>query len=93
MAAKLIFLLLMFFMANLGWVSDKWLGMVGTIRQLWQRFAVLVPSYLITLAIASLVERLVMGQVWPQGWEFYSINLCVFLVLSFPGFIYRVLWK
>lgn len=93
MASKLIFLLLMFFMANLGWVSDKWLGMVGTISQLWQRFAVLVPSYLITLAIASLVERLVMGQVWPQGWEFYSINLCVFLVLSFPGFIYRVLWK
>lgn len=93
MPAKLIFLLLMFFMANLGWVSDKWLGMVGTISQLWQRFAVLVPSYLITLAIAYLVERLVMGQVWPQGWEFYSINLCVFLVLSFPGFIYRVLWK
>lgn len=93
MAAKLIFLCLMLFMANLGWVSDKWFGIAGTMQHLWQRFVALVPAYLLTLLIAYLVERMVMGQVWPQGWEFYSINLCVFLVLSFPGFIYRVLWK
>lgn len=93
MATKLLFLLLMLFMANLGWVSDKWLGLVGSVSQLWQRFVVLLPAYLITLGIAYLVERFVMGQVWPQGWEYYSITLCVFLVLSFPGFVYRVLWK
>lgn len=93
MAPKLIFLLLMLFMANLGWLSDRWLGLAGTVSQLWQRFAAMIPAYLITLVIAYLVERFVMGQVWPQGWEYYSINLCVFLVLSFPGFVYRVLLK
>ena len=93
MAPKLIFVLLMLFMANLGWVSDRWLGLAGTVSQLWHRFAAMIPAYLITLVIAYLVERFVMGQVWPQGWEFYSVTLCVFLVLSFPGFIYRVLWK
>lgn len=93
MVTKLLFLLLMFFMANLGWVSDKWLGLAGTVRHLWQRFAALVPAYFITLLVAYFVEQLVMGQVWPQGWEFYSVTFCVFLVLSFPGFAYRVLWK
>lgn len=93
MLTKLLYLLLMLFMANLGWISDKWLGIAGRINHLWQRFVALLPAYLITLVIAYFVEQLVMGQVWPQGWEFYSITLCLFLVFSFPGFVYRVLWK
>ena len=93
MLTKLLFLVLMLFMANLSWVSDKWFGIAGNINQLWQRFAALLPAYFITLIIAYFAEQFVMGQVWPQGWEFYSITLCVFLVLSFPGFVYRVLWK
>ncbi|SDK16890.1 Protein of unknown function [Methylophilus rhizosphaerae] len=90
---KLLFLSLMLFMANLGWVSDKWFGIAGSISQLWQRFAVLLPAYFMTIIIAYFAERFVMGQVWPQGWEFYSVTACLFLVFSFPGFVYRVLWK
>lgn len=93
MLTKLLYLILMLFMANLSWISDKWLGIAGKVNQLWQRFATLLPAYLITLVIAYFVEQLVMGQVWPQGWEFYSVTLCLFLVFSFPGFVYRVLWK
>ncbi len=93
MAAKLLFLLVMLLMANVSWVSDKWLGVIGQMRSLWHRFAALLPAYAITLLVAYAVERSVMGQVWPQGWEFYSVTVCVFLVLSFPGFVYRVLWK
>jgi hypothetical protein len=93
MLTKLLYLVLMLFMANLGWISDKWLGIAGHITQLWQRFAALLPAYFVTLVIAYFVEQLVMGQVWPQGWEFYSITVCLFLVFSFPGFVYRVLWK
>lgn len=93
MLTKLLYLVLMLFMANLGWISDKWLGFAGNISHLWQRFAAVLPAYFITLVIAYFVERLVMGQVWPQGWEFYSITFCLFLVFSFPGFVYRVLWK
>lgn len=93
MLIKLLFLILMLFMANLAWLSDKWLGVLGHAAQLWQRFAGLLLAYFTTLGIAYLVERYVMGQVWPQGWEFYSITLALFVVLSFPGFVYRVLWK
>lgn len=92
---KAMFLLLMLFLANLAWISDKWLGVLGSVqgKQLWQRFAELLLSYFITLGIAWLVERSVMGQAWQQGWEFYAVTLALFIVLSFPGFIYRMLWK
>lgn len=93
MLIKLLLLLLMLFFANLGWVSDKWLGLFGSVQHLWQRFAELLMTYFIMIGIAVLVERSVMGQVSPQGWEFYSITLALFIVLSFPGFIYRMLWK
>lgn len=33
------------------------------------------------------------GQVYPQNWEFYAITFCLFLVLAYPGFVYRYLWR
>lgn len=92
---KVLFLLLMLFVANLAWISDRWLGFFTSAKgkQLWHRFAELLASYFVILGLAYLVERSVMGQVWKQGWEFYAVTLSLFLVLSFPGFIYRMLWK
>jgi len=31
------------------------------------------------------------GNVFPQGWEFYAISGCLFTVFSFPGFVYQYL--
>ena len=28
-----------------------------------------------------------------QGWEFYAITVCLFLVFAYPGFVARYLWK
>jgi Protein of unknown function (DUF2818) len=33
------------------------------------------------------------GQIAPQGWEFYAITGALFITLAFPGFIYRYLLK
>lgn len=33
------------------------------------------------------------GQIYPQGWEFYAMTGCMFLVLAYPGFVWRYLWK
>ena len=32
-----------------------------------------------------------MGQIHPQGWEFYAAFACLFLTLAFPGFVWRYL--
>ena len=46
--------------------------------------------YLLVGALALLLERRV-GQIAPQGWEFYAVTAALFLTLAFPGFVYRYL--
>lgn len=33
------------------------------------------------------------GNVFPQGWEFYAITYSLFLILGYPGFVIRYLLK
>lgn len=33
------------------------------------------------------------GNVFPQRWEFYAIGLCLYVVLGYPGFVFRYLVK
>lgn len=86
---------LLFSLANMAWISDRWLAVIPANqgKRLWQRLAETLLAYFILLALAYGLELQVMGQAWKQGWEFYSITLAMFVVLAFPGFIYRVLWK
>jgi hypothetical protein len=28
-----------------------------------------------------------------QGWEFYAVTGCLFIVMAYPGFVYRYLWR
>lgn len=34
-----------------------------------------------------------LGNRFTQGWEFYAITMCLFLVLGYPGFVWRYLMK
>ncbi|MBC2768719.1 DUF2818 family protein [Pusillimonas sp. 7-48] len=34
-----------------------------------------------------------MGNVFVQGWEFYAITLSLFLVMAYPGYVYRYLMR
>jgi hypothetical protein len=34
-----------------------------------------------------------LGQIAPQGWEFYAVSGAMFLTLAFPGFVWRYLWR
>lgn len=34
-----------------------------------------------------------LGSVFPQGWEFYAITYCLFVILAYPGFVIRYLLK
>jgi Na+(H+)/acetate symporter ActP len=56
------------------------------------RVVELVALYFIVGAAAALFEHGAYGVIYPQGWEFYAITACLFLVFAFPGFVYRYLW-
>lgn len=34
-----------------------------------------------------------LGNVFPQGWEFYAITYSLFVILAYPGFVMRYLLK
>jgi hypothetical protein len=56
------------------------------------RLAELVVMYFIVGGIGLLLEKR-MGQIAPQGWEFYAVTGALFITLAFPGFIWRYLVK
>ena len=52
------------------------------------RLAEMIVLYFVVGGLALLLEKRA-GQIAPQGWEFYAITGTLFLVLAFPGFVYR----
>jgi hypothetical protein len=81
--------------ANLPFVANRHLLGIYPLREpkaLPVRLAELVVLYLLVGAVGlSLEKRL--GQIAPQGWEFYAVTGALFITLAFPGFIWRYLVK
>lgn len=59
-------------------------------KPLGLRLLEMLLLYLLVGGLALVLERRV-GQIAPQGWEFYAITAALFLTLAFPGFVYRYL--
>ncbi|NYT65257.1 DUF2818 family protein [Alcaligenaceae bacterium] len=56
------------------------------------RLIELLVFYFLTGALGFALE-LNMGNMFSQKWEFYAISLSLFVVLGFPGFVYRYLMR
>ncbi len=79
--------------ANLPFVTRRLLGLFGPdSKSLGMRLLELVLFYFLVGGIGLLLEKNV-GQIAPQGWEFYAITATLFLTFAFPGFVYRYLLK
>ena len=81
--------------ANLPFLNHRILAL-GPVRAprkaLWMRLIELLVFYFAVGGLALVLEGRV-GQVAPQGWEFYAVTAALFLTLAFPGFVYRYLYK
>jgi hypothetical protein len=80
--------------ANLPFLSNRLFlvrAMVGP-KSLALRLLELVLLYAFVGVVALALEQRI-GQVAPQGWEFYAVTSCLFLTLAFPGFVYRYLYR
>lgn len=79
--------------ANLPFVNQKLFGLVPlsrAVKPLWMRLIELCALYAVTGLVAYGLESRI-GNAFSQGWEFYAITICLFIVLAFPGFVYRYL--
>jgi len=92
-AASWIVIVLMAIFANYPFLTESVLGLKRLkqgAKPAFVRLLELVLLYLIVLGIARLIESS-LGNAFPQGWQFYATTVCLFLVLGFPGFVFRYL--
>lgn len=79
--------------ANLPFFNHRVLA-VGPLLQprkaLIVRLAEMILLYFVVGGLALWLEKRA-GQIAPQGWEFYAITGTLFVVLAFPGFVFRYL--
>ena len=86
-----IFLLVLF--ANLPFFTESLFGvrrLKRTPKSFFIRLLELAVFYFLVLIIGHLLEAR-LGNTFPQGWQFYAITVCLFLVFAFPGFVLRYL--
>lgn len=87
-------ILVAFFAANLPFANQRLLA-VFPLRQpktLLIRLVELVFFYFLAGGLGLLLEKR-LGQIAPQGWEFYAVTGSLFLTFAFPGFVWRYLFK
>lgn len=94
-SAIVLLLLLALLAANLPWFSERlfYVLPLKSGKHMGWRLLELVTLYFVLGGIAFVTEKKIMGQVASQHWEFYATTACLFLVLAFPGFVYRTLWR
>lgn len=62
------------------------------LKPFWVRLIELLILYCAVGGMAYLLEARI-GSVFPQKWEFFAVTGCLFIVLAFPGFVFRYLYK
>lgn len=84
--------------ANLPFVNERLFGFLPVPRNkegkksIWWRLLELLVLYFIVGAFAYLLESRA-GNVFTQRWEFYAVTVFAFLVLAYPGYVFRYLRK
>lgn len=93
-ASVWLLVLLAFFLANLPFINNRLFAVypLKIPKNLAIRLAELVVWYFLAGVVGLYLEQRT-GQIAPQGWEFYAITGALFITFSFPGFIYRYLFK
>ncbi|MFZ6774517.1 DUF2818 family protein [Undibacterium sp. SXout7W] len=81
--------------ANLPFINERCFALIALQRfflgkPLWFRLFELVVLYFFIGALGFLFESK-LGNRFTQTWEFYAITCCLFLVMAFPGFVFRYL--
>ena len=86
---NLFFILAAFILANIPWLSGRFLLFVQGNKNAWLRWVEWLIYYLLTGLLAWSLEYKLTGIRQPQDWEFYVTTLCLFMVFALPGFIFH----
>lgn len=90
-AAALLLLVIATVFANLPFVTERFFAVFAKPKKtVWWRLLELIVYYAVFLAVGFGLESYV-GRSQSQLWQFYAITFLIFLVLAYPGFVWRYL--
>lgn len=81
--------------ANLPFFSERLFCVVPmrrVVKSLWLRLLEWLVLYFVVIGTGWLLESRI-GNAFSQHWEFYAVTVAFFLVLAYPGFVFRYLRK
>lgn len=80
--------------ASLPFFTERVFGLISLKfkKTTWLRLLELIVLYFAVGAMGFMLEANA-GNRFEQRWEFFAITACLFIVLAFPGFVYRYLRK
>ena len=92
-----LLILLAFVAANLPFINNRVFAVwqpksLVSAKAFWLRALELFAFYLLIGALGIALERWI-GNVFKQRWEFYAITFSLFVVMAFPGFVFRYLLR
>jgi hypothetical protein len=61
-------------------------------KSFFDRLLEVLVGYVLVGTLGFALE-LYLGNAFPQGWEFYAVTLALFLVLGYPGFVWRYMLR
>lgn len=95
-SASWLLILLSLAAANLPFLNERCFAILALrsfpVKPLWLRLLELISLYFVLGGLAFILESAT-GNRFIQTWEFYAVTACLFLVIAFPGFVYRYLKK
>ncbi len=85
----------LFLLANLPFIARRFMGLVSlrTPKAGVTLFVEVLLCYSLSLLGVSFVETQLEGVSYSQGWEFYVVLSCLFVVAGFPGFVRHFFWR
>lgn len=85
-------LILMLIFANLPFLTQRGLGFITLAHKtIWHQLAEWLLGLGMMAGLAYLLESR-SGMVHQQGWQFYVVVLCLYVVAAFPAFVWRYFW-
>lgn len=90
-AAALVWLVSGFVLANWPFLTEKKFALFGQgLKTMGFRLVELSVGFALLLLIGFGLEASI-GRLQTQTWNFYAISLCIFLLMAYPGFVWRYL--
>jgi hypothetical protein len=90
-SAILLLLFFAFVSANLPWLNERFLLFIVPAdgKRVWMRLLEWLIFLCLWVLLSLGMEKKLLGEIYRQEWEFYTVLVCLYAVFALPGFIYR----